>query len=75
VFPNIAGCLGHTTPGGRQLSTDEDFALALLEEAHVAVVPGASYAMSPYIRVSTASDEVILTEGCRRIADFCDRLE
>ena len=33
LFPNIAGCLDKTTPGGRPLETDEDFTLALLEEA------------------------------------------
>ncbi|MDE2005166.1 MAG: pyridoxal phosphate-dependent aminotransferase [Rhodospirillales bacterium] len=74
VFPNVAGCLGHTSPGGRAIASDEDFARALLEEAHVAIVPGSSYGMSPYIRVSTASEEPVLIEGCRRIAGFCERL-
>ena len=74
VFPNVAGCLGTTTPGGRRLATDADFTRALLEEAHVALVPGASYGMSPYVRVSTASEESVLVEGCRRIAAFCDTL-
>jgi aspartate aminotransferase len=75
VFPNIAGCLERRTPAGRRIATDTDFALALLEEAYVAVVPGSSYAMSPYARVSTAADETVLAEGCRRIAAFCERLE
>jgi aspartate aminotransferase len=74
VFPNVAGCLGRTTPAGRRLASDADFALALLEEAHVAVVPGASYGMSPYVRVSTASEEAVLAEGCRRIVGFCEAL-
>ena len=47
VFPNIAGCLGKTTKGGRRIDTDTDFALALLEEKHVAAVQGAAYGMSP----------------------------
>src|SRR6202167_1198951 len=38
VYPNIAGCLGRTTAGGKLIESDEDFTLALLEEAHVAVV-------------------------------------
>ncbi|MEO8713817.1 MAG: pyridoxal phosphate-dependent aminotransferase [Acetobacteraceae bacterium] len=74
VFPNIAGCLDRTTPGGRQIHTDADFAMALLEEAHVGLVPGASYGMSPYVRVSTASDDAVLAEGCRRIQTFCAAL-
>ncbi len=74
VFPNIAGCLDRITPAGRRIGTDADFALALLEEAHVALVPGASYGMSPYVRVSTASEEAVLAEGCRRIRAFCEAL-
>ncbi|HVB67589.1 MAG TPA: pyridoxal phosphate-dependent aminotransferase [Acetobacteraceae bacterium] len=74
VFPNIAGCLDTTTPAGRKLGSDEDFTRALLEEAHVALVPGASYGMSPYVRVSTASEESVLVEGCRRIRTFCESL-
>jgi aspartate aminotransferase len=74
VFPNVAGCIGKTTAGGRRLETDRDVCMALLEEAHVATVHGAAYGMSPYLRVSTATDEESLVEGCRRIATFCEGL-
>jgi aspartate aminotransferase len=74
LFPNISGCIGRTTRGGQRIDSDEDFALAALEEAHVALVHGASYGMSPYVRISTATDDASLAEGCRRIAGFCDGL-
>ena len=74
VFPNIAGCLGGTSAGGRRIETDEAFALALLEEQHVATVFGAAFGMSPYLRISYATDEAALEEGCRRIARFVARL-
>ncbi len=74
VYPNIAGCLGKTTPAGVRLDTDEDFALALLEEQHVAVVHGAAFGMSPYVRISYATDDASLTEACRRIVAFCASL-
>ncbi|MBV8191400.1 MAG: pyridoxal phosphate-dependent aminotransferase [Alphaproteobacteria bacterium] len=74
VFPNIAGCIGKTTPGGRKLATDTDFVTALLEEKHVATVQGAAYGMSPYFRISYATDIASLREGCRRIQEFCDEL-
>ncbi len=74
VYPNVAGCLGRTTPGGRVLNTDEDFALALLEERHVAVVHGKAFGMSPYIRISYATDDASLEEACRRIVAFCAEL-
>ena len=71
VFPNIAGCIGKTTPGGRKLETDTDFVTALLEEKHVATVQGAAYGMSPYFRISYATDLESLREGCKRIQEFC----
>ncbi|MCK1281059.1 pyridoxal phosphate-dependent aminotransferase [Bradyrhizobium sp. 61] len=74
VFPNIAGCIGKTTKGGRRLETDADFISALLEEQHVAAVPGGAYGMSPYFRISYATDTESLKEGCRRIASFCEGL-
>jgi aspartate aminotransferase len=70
VFPNIAGCIGRTTAAGTRIETDEDFALACLEEAHVALVQGAAFGMSPYLRISYATDERSLEEGCRRIDAF-----
>jgi aspartate aminotransferase len=74
VYPNIAGCLGKTTPGGVRLDTDEDFALALLQERHVALVHGAAFGMSPYLRISYATDDASLTEACARIQAFCASL-
>ena len=74
VFPNVAGCLGKTSPGGKRIETDTDFALALLEEKHVAAVQGAAYGISPYIRISYATDTASLREACARIQEFCKGL-
>ncbi|MCS6891898.1 MAG: pyridoxal phosphate-dependent aminotransferase [Rhodovarius sp.] len=74
VFPSIAGCIGRTSRGGRRIETDTDFALALLEEKHVAVVQGAAYGMSPYVRISYAADMATLREACARIQEFCREL-
>jgi aspartate aminotransferase len=74
VFPSVAGCLGRTTRAGKMLRTDEDVSMALLEEAHVAVVHGAAFGMSPYLRISYATGEADLREACARIVDFCERL-
>ena len=74
VFPSIAGCLGRMSPGGVRIETDEDFCRALLEEAHVATVHGAAFGMSPYMRISYATDAATLEEGCRRIAAFVGAL-
>jgi aspartate aminotransferase len=74
VFPNIAGCIGKTTKGGKLIESDSDFALALLEEKHVGTVMGAAYGMSPYIRISYATDTERLREACGRIQEFCREL-
>jgi len=74
VFPDISQCLGKTTHGGKTLGTDEDFAMALLEEAYVGVVQGSAFAMSPHIRISTAAGADVLSAACARIAEFCSTL-
>ena len=74
AFPNVAGLLGRTTPGGVALDTDTDVAMALLQEAHVAVVPGVAFGMSPYLRISFATGDDALREACGRIAGFCRSL-
>ena len=75
VFPNIAGCIGKTSKAGRRIETDTDFVTALLEERQVATVQGAAYGMSPYFRISYATDIESLREGCRRIQEFCADLK
>jgi aspartate aminotransferase len=74
VFPNVAACLGKTTPAGQKIESDTDFAMALLEEAHVGVVQGAAYGMSPYIRISYATGMEELREAMGRIQRFCASL-
>jgi aspartate aminotransferase len=74
VYPGVAGLLGRTTPGGRQLDTDADVAMALLEEAHVACVAGTAFGMSPYLRLSYATDEASLRTAMQRIEAFCHSL-
>ena len=70
VFPNIAGCIGKTTPKGRLIANDGDFAEALLDEAHVALVAGASFGMSPYLRISYATDDTSLARAMERMTAF-----
>jgi aspartate aminotransferase len=74
VYPSVEGCLGKTTPKGKKLVTDEDFAIALLEEEGVAAVHGAAFAMSPFIRISYATDTASLEDACKRIQRFCGNL-
>ena len=71
VYPSIAGCIGKVSAEGAQISDDEAFATALLEETGVAVVFGAAFGLSPNFRVSYATSDAALTEACTRIQRFC----
>ncbi|MEO8242099.1 MAG: pyridoxal phosphate-dependent aminotransferase [bacterium] len=74
VYPDIAGCIGLTSPAGTRITNDEVFATALLEETGVAVVFGAAFGLSPNFRVSYATSNDVLTEACSRIQRFCASL-
>ena len=74
VYPSCEGCLGKKTPKGKAIDSDGDFAAALLDEEGVAVVPGAAFGLSPFFRVSYATDMYALEDACRRIQRFCASL-
>ncbi len=71
VYPSCAGLIGKTSGGGKRLKTDEDVVTALLEEEGVAVVQGTAFGLSPFFRISYATDTATLEEACRRIQRFC----
>ncbi|MHA6646130.1 pyridoxal phosphate-dependent aminotransferase [Mesorhizobium sp. A623] len=75
TFASCAGVLGKVTPAGVRIETDSDFCDYLLDHAHVAVVPGSAFGLSPYFRISYATSEAKLTEALRRIAAACASLD
>ena len=75
VYPSCAGCIGKSTPDGRTIADDGDFATFLLEAEGVAVVQGVAFGLSPYFRISYATSEAALTEACHRIQRFCASLK
>lgn len=77
AFYTFAGCrgmIGRTTPSGKRIEADSDFTDYLLEDAHVAVVPGSAFGLSPYFRISYAADLSLLEEAMKRISAACLRL-
>ena len=75
TFSGCAGMLGKVTPSGKKIETDADFCAYLLDDAHVAVVPGSAFGLSPFFRISYATSEAELKEALTRIADACSRLQ
>jgi len=74
LFVNVAGLIGRRTPEGVVLETDLAVMEYFLDAAGVAVMDGASYGMSPYLRLSFATSLADIEEGCRNIAQACARL-
>jgi aspartate aminotransferase len=73
VYVSCAEVLGRKTPNGKAISSDGDFADYLLDEG-VALIPGDAFGLSPFIRISFATDTATLEEACRRIAAACAKL-
>ena len=71
VYPSIEGLIGKTTDGGVVIDSDATFTTELLNAEGVAVVQGAAFGLSPYFRISYATSDSVLEEGCRRIQRFC----
>jgi aspartate aminotransferase len=74
LYVDVGRCIGATTPQGTVLQDDETVVEYLLNQAHVASVPGSAFAMSPFVRLSFALEEERLAQGCRRIVDAVDAL-
>jgi len=68
VFPSVRGLLNDSYP------TAEALAEGLLEEAGIAVVPGASFGAPGFIRLSYALSDADLERGVARMLDMFGRL-
>lgn len=74
AFVSCAGVLGKTTAAGKVIESDLDFAMYLLEDFGVALVPGNGFMASPYIRISYAASLDDLERACSRILAACEAL-
>jgi aspartate aminotransferase len=68
AFPDVSGLLGRRW-GDEELRTDEDVAMWLLEDVHVATVPGAPFGAPGYLRVSYACSEADISEAIHLIRE------
>ncbi|PIE09338.1 MAG: aspartate aminotransferase [Rhodobacterales bacterium] len=68
AFANIEACLG------TRFATDEDFAMALLEEQGVGTVFGSAFGAPGHLRISFATSEEVLREALARLQAFCAAL-
>ncbi|WP_417673126.1 pyridoxal phosphate-dependent aminotransferase [Pseudodonghicola sp.] len=75
AYIGCAALIGAKTPAGEVLTDDVAVATYLLNDAHVAAVPGTAYGLSPFFRISTATSEEILTEAIARIGRAVAKLD
>lgn len=67
IFPDISYFFGKTD-GNVTIKTSDDFAMFLLNTAHVALVPGSAFGAPDYIRFSYAASDEQLKDATERIA-------
>ena len=75
AYIGCAALIGAKTPAGKTLEDDVAVAKYLLDEGHVAAVPGTAYGLSPFFRISTATSDDILAEAVKRIGAAVSKLE
>ena len=68
AYPNIS------TTFARGIRDTMDFSVKLLEQAHVAVVPGEAFGTKEHIRISYATSMELLDRGLTRISNFISSL-
>ncbi|HTV49463.1 MAG TPA: pyridoxal phosphate-dependent aminotransferase [Phycisphaerae bacterium] len=71
AFPNIAEALRKPLGKSRTLAKDAvDFSRLVLEEAHVALVPGNDFGFSDHVRLSFATSMEQIDKGLDRLSAF-----
>lgn len=69
LFISVTNLIGKNTPDGKELHTDLDVSLYLLEQAKVAVLDGSAYGVSPYLRLSFAASMQAVESGSHAIVE------
>lgn len=73
AFPKISAAFGKDAGSG-PINSSQAFAEQLLQQAHVALVPGSAFGIEGYVRLSYATSMENLEKGMDRIEAFWQRL-
>ena len=68
AFADVSGLFGKRRADGTKLAGSGDVASFLLDDAQVAVVPGADFGSDAHIRMSYATSASLISEGLTRMA-------
>lgn len=69
VYPDVSAYVGRSTPGGDVIEDSGDLCFYLLEEYHVALVPGTAFGAPSGLRISYASSMDDLRTALDRIEE------
>jgi aspartate aminotransferase len=72
-FPNVSAYFGKKA-GSTEITDAVSFSAALLEQAHVAVVPGNDSGFDTHVRLSFATSMENIDKGIDRVAEFLRKL-
>ena len=72
-FPNVSAYFGKKA-GNAQITDAVSFSAALLEQSHVAVVPGNDSGFETHVRLSFATSMEQIDKGIDRIAEFLKKI-
>jgi aspartate aminotransferase len=72
-FPNVSHYFGRQA-GNVKITDAVSFSSALLEQSHVAVVPGNDSGFETHVRLSFATSMEQIDKGLDRIAEFLKKL-
>jgi aspartate aminotransferase len=73
LFPDVSSYFGKSF-GGQKINNGTDLSLFLLDQAHVAIVPGAAFGNDDYIRISFATSDDKLVEAVKRMKEALAKL-
>ena len=69
IMVNLEGVIGRTI-GGKLIESGDDFAMAFLDQAEVAVVPCSGFGVPNFVRLSYATSMENIKEGMDRLEKF-----
>jgi aspartate aminotransferase len=72
IFANCQRMIGRTSAAGTILTTDEDVAGALLDEAGIATVHGSAFGLPGYLRIGFSYSDAMMAEARTLIRNFCE---
>lgn len=73
VFPDFSAYFG-TSVDGRKIENSMDLCIYLLEEGHIATVPGSAFGAEGCVRISYANSDENLEKAMQRLKDSLARL-